>query len=117
MPLAHTDNDHRRSIGFEAPHERSRGAEQLRHFVRDCGEHLLGADAPRHQRGHPPQRRLLVGQLASARLRRCQVGARLVVRDRRGNELYEVVEAILGSRREVPLLPARRRTSCPKRLH
>src|SRR3954454_3944903 len=43
----------------------------------------------------PPQRRLLVGQLASARLRRGQFGARLVIRERRGNELDEVVEAIL----------------------
>src|SRR3954451_14993152 len=48
----------------------------------------------------PPPRSARAPQLAGSRLRRCQFGARLVVRDRRGNEVDEVAEAILGARRK-----------------
>src|SRR5690242_18883690 len=44
--------------------ERRLGADQPAELVRDRGAHLVRPGAAGHQRGHPPQRRLLTGKLA-----------------------------------------------------
>ena len=51
-------------------HERRLGTDQAAELIRDRGEHLARQRPAGHQRGHPPQCSLLIGQLTQP----CLVG-------------------------------------------
>jgi hypothetical protein len=53
--------------GLVTDQGRQLDAKQLPDLLGDGGEHRFGGFAPRHQRGHPPQRGLLLGQLTQPR--------------------------------------------------
>jgi hypothetical protein len=57
-----------RAVGLVAEQVRQVDAEQPPDLLADRGEHRLRRLAARHQRGHPPQRGLLLGELAGPRL-------------------------------------------------
>jgi len=59
-PLGDDDD---RLVGVEAAEVRGVDAEDLAHLSRDGGEQLCVRDSAGHQRGHAPQRLLLVGHL------------------------------------------------------
>ena len=61
------DGGHR-TAGLAAAHGHQIDGEQLPDLLGDGREHRLGGFAPGHQRGHPPQRGLLLGQLTQPRL-------------------------------------------------
>ena len=64
MPQAATEVF--RTVGLVAEQVRQVDAKQLPDLLGDRREHHLRRFAPRHQRGHPPQRGLLVGQLTQS---------------------------------------------------
>jgi hypothetical protein len=68
-------------------------AEQAPYLVADREEELVGWHPARHQRRHLSQRRLLVGEP-------CERLARLGIRDRGPDEPRELLEALLGIRRQ-----------------
>jgi hypothetical protein len=77
---------------LEPEHSRLR-PEQVSDLVADGREGLRGWHALRHQRGHPPQRRLLLGQPGER-------GTALGVRDRRRHQLRERGQPCLGVGRQ-----------------
>jgi hypothetical protein len=83
---------------LEPEHRRLR-PEQVSDLVADGREDLHGRHASRHQRGHPPQRRLLLDEPGESRVR-------LGIRDRCRHQLRERAQPGLGVRGQ-RLLPAR----------
>ena len=89
LPGAGHEGD--RAVGLVADHVRQVDRKQPPDLVRDRREHLLRPRPARHQRRHPPQRRLLLGQPG-------EPGAALGVGDRRRQQLRELGQADLGVR-------------------
>ena len=86
--------DHRyRAVGAVPAHRRVVGAQQPPGFLGDRGEHLRRRRRAGHQRRHPPQRGLLLGEPA-------QFHAGLGVGDRGGGQLGEPGQPRLGAGRQ-----------------
>ena len=80
-PVPDTD-DHGRAVRIVPAHDRGIRAQQPAGLLGDRAENLLRRRRPGHQRGHPAQRRLLLGEPA-------QLHARLRVGDRGRDQLGE----------------------------
>ena len=84
-------DDRSRVVRVVPAHERGVGGKQPPGLRGDRGEHLLPRRRPGHQRRHPAQRRLLLGEPA-------QLHARLGAGDRGRGQLGEPGQPLLGIR-------------------
>ena len=85
----------RHAVAVVAHQDGVRDAEHPLDLMSDRVEHTVWRRTFGNERRHAPQRRLLVGELASARFGGGELGAALGIRDRRCHELGELRDALL----------------------